>query len=328
MSTMQSLRRFAAKLLGQWQWQAPPWIEWARRQITRAQQFFAADHRRIYALSAAVVVIGFAVVFYVNRPKPHYVAYDVTPPGLTEYNEKGISKIYPLKVSFNEPAAPLKQIEKRVTTGVEISPAIAGTWFWVNDKEIQFSPQSDWPVDGAFTVRFGKKDFLASGVLIERYKFDFNSQPFTAQISESQFYQDPRDPNLKKLVATVKFSHPVDAEQLESHVSLAVAKDAGHLGLTPDSRHFTVTYDKFRLAAFIHSASLAMPRDDTPMTLNIDKGVRAARGGNATADRLSTVVTIPGRTSLRFTEARMVVVDNAKYEPEQILLVNSSSPVA
>ena len=64
-----------------------------------------------------------------------------------------------------------------------------------------------------------------------------------------------------------------------------------------------------------------MPRDDTPMTLKIDKGVRAARGGNETRDRLEAVVTIPGRTSLRFSDARMTVVDNARYEPEQILLI-------
>ena len=71
-------------------------------------------------------------------------------------------------------------------------------------------------------------------------------------------------------------------------------------------------YDKFKLSAFMHSAALAMPRDDTPMTLQVDKGVRAARGGNETRDRLeSVVVTIPGRTSLRFSEARMTIVDNA-----------------
>src|SRR5205823_9098564 len=64
------------------------------------------------------------------------------------------------------------------------------------------------------------------------------------------------------------------------------------------------------------------------MTMKVDKGVRAMRGGNGTPDRLEAVVTIPGRTSLRFSDARMTVVDNARYEPEQILLVASSSPVA
>ena len=125
----------------------------------------------------------------------------------------------------------------------------------------------------------------------------------------------------------MKFTHPVDTEQLESRVSLAVARDAEYLGLTPDSRHFTVAYDKFKLAAYIHSAALAMPRDDTPMTLTIDCGVRAARGGNDTRNPLQSVVTIPGRTSLRFSSAGMTIVDNARYEPEQILLLASSSPV-
>ena len=232
-----------------------------------------------------------------------------------------------MKIEFSESAAPLQQLQKAVTAGIEMSPSIAGTWFWTNDKELQFAPKNDWPVDGAFTVRLAKKGLLARQVQLEDYRFKFRSQPFAATITESQFYQDPRDPNLKKLVATVKFSHPVDPEQLESRVSLAVAKDAEYLGLTPDSRHFTVAYDKFKLAAFIHSAALAMPRDDTPMTLRVDKGVRAARGGNDTSDRLDAVVTIPGRTSLRFADARMTVVDNARYEPEQILLLNSSSPV-
>jgi hypothetical protein len=70
-----------------------------------------------------------------------------------------------------------------------------------------------------------------------------------------------------------------------------------------------------------------MPKDDTPLTLHVDKGVRAARGGNQTPDRLQAVVTVPGRSSLRFSDASMTVVDNARYEPEQILLVTSSSPV-
>ena len=64
------------------------------------------------------------------------------------------------------------------------------------------------------------------------------------------------------MVATVTFSHPVDAAQFEQHVSLIPGKDAEFLGLTADSRRFTVLYDKLKLNAYIHSAALAMPRDD------------------------------------------------------------------
>ena len=39
-------------------------------------------------------------------------------------------------------------------------------------------------------------------------------------------------------------------------------------------------------------------------------------------------MSIPGRTSLRFDGAQMTLVDNARYEPEQVLIATSSSPVS
>ncbi len=149
-----------------------------------------------------------------------------------------------------------------------MSPPVPGTWFWTSDKELMFTPK------GGLADRHDLqgKDVLAGDSSTRAsswrdYRFDFSSAPFSAKITESLFYQDPVDPNLKKLVASVQFSHPVDNAQFERHVSLSLAKDAQYLGLEPDSRFFTVVYDKFDLAAHIHSAALAMPRDDTPMTL-------------------------------------------------------------
>jgi len=317
----------AVVLFGRWQWQRPGWLKWLFAQLSRAWRYLLAKPVRALAAAAIVVAAGGALTWYLTRPTPEYVAYSIIPPGLTEYKDNGISAIKPLRIRFTEAAAPLRMVQQRVTSGIELSPGMAGTWFWVNDRVLEFTPRDDWPVDGSFSVRFAKQGLFARPVVLRKYSATFKSQPFSAQIAESQFYQDPQDPNLKKLVATVKFSHPVDPVVLESHVSLAVTKDAEYLGLTPDSRHFTVAYDKFRLAAYIHSSALAMPRDDTPMTLRIDKGVHAARGGNDTSDRLEAVVIIPGRTSLRFSDASMTVVDNARYEPEQILLFKSSSPV-
>jgi uncharacterized protein YfaS (alpha-2-macroglobulin family) len=322
------IRRLLAAIFGIWTWEAPSWLTWMWIRIARGARAIVAHPVRAGLLALAVSTAAGGTAWYLTRPKPLYVTYKITEPGLTEYNANGISAIKPLTIVFGESAAPLKQIKTVITSGVELSPALAGTWLWVSDKELRFTPKDDWPIDGAFSVRLASTGLLARQVRLESYRFKFRSQPFSASITDSEFYQDPSDPNLKKLVATVTFTHPVDAAQFESRVSLSVAKDAEYLGLSPDSRHFTVIYDKFKLAAHIHSAALAMPRDDTPMTLLVDKGVRAARGGNGTGARLQAIVTVPGRTSLRFSNARMTVVDNARYEPEQILLVKSSSPVA
>ncbi len=323
-----AIKRVSAQLLGQWQWQPPSWLLWVGGQFARAGRFLAADLKRVAALGVAVLALVTGWLWYMGRPKPHYVAYVVTAPGLTEYDEKGISSIKPLTVQFSESAARLQDIDKPLAAGIDMSPKIAGKWSWLSDRELEFIPKNDWPIDQDFKVGFARKGFFAAGVQVEEYSFRFRTQPFSAKIAMSQFYQDPRDPNMKKLVATVEFSHPVDADQFEKCVSLALAKDAEYLGLNPDSRGFTVAYDKFKLAAYVHSAALAMPRDDASMTLRIDKGVRAARGGNDTRQRLESVIVIPGRSSLRFSGLQMTLVDNVRYEPEQVMLLASSSPVA
>ena len=79
-------------------------------------------------------------------------------------------------------------------------------------------------MDGAFTVTIARSGAIASHVSLEDYRFKFRSRPFAASIPQSQFYQDPVDPNLKKLVATVAFSHPVDTARFESEVSLPSRK--------------------------------------------------------------------------------------------------------
>ena len=79
------------------------------------------------------------------------------------------------------------------------------------------------------------------------------------------------------------------------------------------------------MAAFVVPASLQHVKK--ACQVRVDKGVQAAKGGNQTNNKLETVVAIPGRTALRFADAHMTLVDNAKYEPEQILLVKSTSPV-
>ena len=276
-------------------WEPPPWIRSVVRRAAQGGRYVYSRPLLLVPTGLAIAGLIAAAVWYAMRPTPHLVTFTVLEPGLTEYNDTGISSIKPLRISFSESAAPLKNVKAAVTTGVDLSPHIAGTWYWESDRELRFTPSDDWPVDGAFTVKFSGRGFAAEHVTLDSYRFKFRSQPFVARIAESQFYQDPIDPNLKKLVATLAFSHPVDAARLESQVSLHAAKDAAYLGLRPDSRHFTVAYDKFKLHAYVHSMPLAMPRDDTPMSIRVDTGVRAARGGNEITDRLEAAITVPGR---------------------------------
>src|SRR5579862_3479868 len=174
-----SISRFVAPVIGRWEWQPPSWIASIGGRLAQATRYLAEDAKRtgLILLVMAGMVGGW--LWYLSRPVPHYVTYSVTAPGLTEYNEKGISSIKPLALQFSESAAPLQQADKIITSGIDLSPKITGTWRWVSDKNLEFAPKNDWPIDKAFTVSFAHKGFVAPGVLLEDYGFDFRCQPFS-----------------------------------------------------------------------------------------------------------------------------------------------------
>ena len=165
-------------LIGRWKWEAPAWLAWAGAKGTRGRRYLAANPARAASLALVVVAAGGAYVWYANGPRPHYVGYSVSEPGLTRYNDNGIASIEAMKVTFDESAAPLRQLQKPVTAGISLSPAIAGTWFWTSDKELEFTPKDDWPVDGAFSVQLARKGLLAAQIELEQYSFKFRSQPY------------------------------------------------------------------------------------------------------------------------------------------------------
>ena len=313
--------------IGQWDWKPPVWANWLARQTKTGARYLKADWRRTAAASFALLLLLAGAWWYKHRPKPHYTEVAITAPGLTEWDDNGRQPPRPLLLDFDEAAAPLQQVEKPVAKGIALSPAIAGTWFWVSDRQLRFTPKDDWPVGQDFKIHIAKTGLLTKTTRLEDYTLQFSSQPFVAKIASAEFYQDPRDPTLKKVVTTLEFTHPVDTASFEKAITLSLASDAAYLGLKPDSRNFTVVYDKFHMTAGIHSVPLALPRDDTKMTVTIAKGIHAQRGGNDTSEPLNTSVVIPGRGSLRFSDLQMTLVDNERYEPEQILLVKSSSPV-
>lgn len=324
------LRWLLRGLFGEMQWSSPPWAKWTGTQTSRLWAIVKRRPKTSIATVLSLVLIGAGSLigyrWYLHQPKPVYPQCELTAPDLTRWPEDK-PKIYPLVVRCNESVAPLEAVGKPVTKGIELKPKVAGQWIWENDRKMVFTPAADWPIGQAFTLSFAKEKLLAPQVHLDKYDYNFSSAPFSMQITENQFYQDPKDPALKKLVATVHFSHSVNSEEFEKHTQLSLAKDANFLGLSSDSTGFTVTYDKLKLNAYIHSHSLALPREDTPMTLLLKKGIHASRGGDGTASDQSSQITIPGRYSLKFNNVGMILADNEKLEPEQVLIFNSNAPV-
>lgn len=325
------LKWILQRLFGSLSWQAPGWANWLGGQLGRGRQWFKLNPGRGAVLLLGIMLAAaagwYGFKWYQALPRPAVTQYEVKAPAVTAYDEHGKPQTDPLVVTFKESAAPVNLVGKPVTAGIRMQPNLAGEWAWDNDRTLSFHPKSDWPVDASFEVALDKKKLFAPKIRLEEYSFNFRSAPFKAEISQAEFYQDPVDPNLKKLVATVQFSHPVDDEDFKARVSLKLGGGLSFLGLG-DRPRATVSVDKLRLKAYIHSAPLSIPTEDTRLTVTLGKGVRSSRGGNQTDEELSRDIVVPGLYSLHFGNIGMTLVDNERFEPEQVLMIGASAMVS
>ncbi|MGC1550547.1 MAG: MG2 domain-containing protein, partial [Rhodanobacter sp.] len=306
-------------LVGNVSWSAPSWMLTVKRRPLHSAGALLA-----LVLLAAGSWYGWQ--WYKHRPRPqepHRISWQVHAPELTDYTKQPIV-IHPLELSFSGSAAPIELVGKPVTVGITMQPDTKGQWSWTDDHTLRFTPAADWPIGQHYKVRFDVAKAFARHVLMADDHFDFDTEPFKATLGKGEFYQDPQDATAKKTIVPVDFNYPVDPAQFEKRIALALADKDGKSG---PALKYTVTYDQYKLHAWVHSQPLDLPRDDGAVALSIDRGVRSSRGGDGTDTPLQSSVRIPGLYSLTIDDITPTLVDNDKYEPEQVLVVNVGGAV-
>jgi uncharacterized protein YfaS (alpha-2-macroglobulin family) len=311
------LARVAHLLLGSLSWQPPPWLRWLVTRPLLALVLLAA-------LGLLTAGGWYGWQWYSRLPQPHTVDYRLEPPKLTGYDQTP-AKVFPLQISFAESAAPLERISKPVTGGLRLEPAQAGTWQWLDDRTLRFTPEGDWPVGTTFRLSFAEKGLFATGIRLNSYQTEFRSAPFTATIKAAEIHQDPLDPALKKLVAPIAFSHPVDPATLNNSIKLKLGPGLGYRD--PDKSRSALKVDKDGLQLHLHSAPLAVPLESAPITLSLDSTIASRQDRSRLAQPVTHTIQMPGRYQLGFSEVRIHYVNNPQGEPQQALTLESSFPV-
>ena len=316
-------------VIGPVTWQPPRWARWVGSQSRSA----ALDARRRPARAAVVATLllatlgsaGYGVRWWTHRPRPVEIAVVVTPPPSTPIEER--AKPLPVVIGFSASVAPLSAIGKPVTRGIELQPLLDGAWRWRSDHELVFEPKVDWPVGTHFTARMRKRGLVADKLLLDSYEVEFDSAPFTVEVASEEFYQDPADPALKKVVLTYQFSHPVDPPSFEK--ALALTFVPGTKQESERTYKAEVSYDKLHGKAYVHSAPVDIPQRDAKMKVVVDKGVRARAGGRGTGEPVETEVAIAGLYNfLKIASSTIQIVDNERNEPEQVLVLETSVGVS
>ncbi len=333
------LRRVFSAVFGRISWKPPGWMSDFRSRVSeptgravreagKKAGGWARAHPKVIRFGAAglvLLVVGGLGVYswWSKRPKPIVFSVHGSSPAVTALKEDAKPDV--LHVYFSGSAARLQDIEKIVSRGIHMTPEFAGEWKWSNDKELVFTPKSDWPVGQFFTVRFDKELF-PDHVRLDRYKHEFESASFGLNIQSFSFYQDPVTPAIKKVVATLAFTHPVDADSLEKRITLKMEGDREDLPKDKKPKYqFTVTYDKFKGEAYVHSEPLSVPPGDVRMILKVEGGVHSSRGGPPEEQSYTESTTVPGMYSyFHINSADLSIARNEKYEPEQVLVVTAS----
>ncbi|MEP7242876.1 MAG: alpha-2-macroglobulin [Gammaproteobacteria bacterium] len=331
------LRRLSRAVLGNVQWQAPPWFSLLSRHL-RTGVANAAAHVRQRPRQTAVTLMSFIIVvtggyaawrWYESRPKPIQTSFSVTPPATPCYGCDWKPAL--LVVRFESSSAPIDRVDKdleRTTDAIQISPAVKGVWHWAGDQTLSFKPDDEWPIDTKFRVNLAQGGLVAGHVHLDKYSFDFKSAAFDASITNSEFYQDPTAATVKKAVVTVAFTHPVDTARFEKHVSLEVfERITDSIEEDRGPAKFTVIYDKLQRTAFIHSTELAVPNKAARLAITVAEGVRAARGGNETELPLRRDIAVPGLYSLAVQQFNLQVTRDEHGEPSQALLLELNHSV-
>ncbi|RQO36440.1 alpha-2-macroglobulin [Herminiimonas sp. KBW02] len=321
------------QLFGKFDWQAPAWARWTQGRMQQAGTAIRQQPKRtaLFALASLVLMTGswYAYGWWQARPQPVEVTFKVTAPTRTEIEQEDPTARLPksLEIHFDHSVAPLAASGEVLSEGISTSPTLAGVWRWSNEDTLTFTPAADWAIGAEYTVRFDARMFKPE-VRLAEYQTVFRTPAFTASIVRAEFYQDPINPVTKQGVFELSFSHPVNTAELEKRIELQLSEQSGGvLGIGKETTAFSVSYDKFKLHAYVRSAVLAIPKENSSLGFTLDKGAVAVRDGPALDKPMTRRIAVPGLYSLRVTQATPLVANNDKNEPEQVLMISTNANV-
>jgi uncharacterized protein YfaS (alpha-2-macroglobulin family) len=338
-----AFQRFLAPVLraifGQIKWTPPDWLPrataklrgWGARGIDWLAARRAANPKGFWLTTSAILAViigGYAGwQWYEHLPEPYYLQVSVSRPGPTPLEPNAIPD--PVDVQFSGSAAKLGAIGKNVISGIAVTPPLEGAWRWASDSLLVFTPRNDWPIGQDYTIKFDRKLF-PSHILLKGYSYSFRSPDFGASIEDEEFYEDPTDPKIKQVVATVRFTHPVDKADFGKRISFRMRIEPVKNFDSGDAKSFgfKVTYNATGGKAFIHSDPFGIPNNEGEMLLSIAKGVRSTRGGPGTEEAIERTVNIPGIESyFRIEGVNANEVANDRDEMERIGTITASAPM-
>lgn len=320
-------------IIGDVNWSIPKWYPRGKELYLIAKTSIMKYGTAIGSVIIITIIAYFsgnyAYHWYLNRPKPIDPAPIVINTYYASYSNPAYSRSS-FDINFNghsRSPAPLELINKTITEGITINPNIDGEWRWSSDKRITFVPTKPWPLGVNYTVKLdGEKLFSEHNKLAEEdASYSFTSRDFSYSINSEKLYQDPTNPNNKRGIFEVHFSHPIDPISFEKKLSLELYEkntDKYKNDIFITKYDYTVTYDESQTIAYVKSSQIGLPERNGYLLLSIDKGITSSLGGSPSADIQQSSIAVPSKFNLTINAFNVSLVEVNNQEMRQVLTVS------
>lgn len=334
---------FFSRVFGQFSWAAPSWLQQLTQFARQKPLKFSSVTLLLLALIAAIC---WSIRYYQQLPTVPKVYAEVNLPVVGDYQD-GKEQPTPLTLRFYIPqtdtaesddatarimppqpaqlsVAKLALIGEKLPTGQTLKPAIAGSWQWLDDNQLQFIPEQAWPAAQQYQLNL-PQDWFADGVKLDTRQWQFASPALSSSIQDFRFYQDPEQLSVRKVLATLAFSHPVTQAQVERALTLRFPALSGRAA---NALSFTLQAAEQQRVWYLQSEAITLAEQEQFLTLALAAGVTAAEGQGKTTEAQEQQIRIPDRaTVLQVTGTSMQLVKNNAAESEQVLQLNLTERV-
>jgi len=327
--------RLLAVLFGQFSWSPPTWLTLGL--------VFLRKHLKIAAGLLCAIGIALGLNHYIQSlPKAVSTKADFSALSISSVGPNETTKVPQLYVDFsydldalneNQPrpqgqpaTARIDLLNKEVKSGITLSPEKAGKWTWDDDNRLSFKPETPWPAGIEYEVDFDNTIFT-DDIRLSDKDYSFSTPPLTARMTSTEFYQDPTDASIRRVIATIEFSHPIETASVEKRLQLEMqAKEA--LSLSVEKHDFSVTFSKNNRFAYVQSTPVSLPDKASYMTIKLEDGVTTLLGGKAMQRSVEGKEFIPDIYSfLKVSNVSFITLRNEKNQPEQVLSLEFTDPI-
>ncbi len=320
-------------LVGRIAYTPPPWMRAINRFRNRRPMRFGL-------LVLALVVVGVGAGYLITRPAPLRVAAVVSPPDPPADVDHPLPDRLTVRFDYfrdprhtdqpvpeDPPSVARLDLIGKPLDGIKLTPSLAGRWQWADDRTLTFESEGPWPAGTRFAVDFPTTIF-APETRLKSDAIEFSTPAFEGFIDDLAFYQDPTDSKVRRVVATLFFSHPVDEKSLEKHLTLAMRPSGQGVDAPPKTINATVTMDERHRRAYVSSEPLDLPDQPNTLRLTVEQGIFPSGSGNPTQKVLTDTVLVPDRTSfLKVSTAGASIVVNDRHVPEQVISLSFTDAI-